>query len=146
MLQRLTCSSTLAARDWGVSCGFTGTIACARMGPVSYCSSTKCTVAPDHLAPEAITALCTLAPYKPFPPNAGSRPGWMFSMAFLYSRTKAAGTSCNQSRALLQCTISAEHAAHFHCVDCGMLQCIKSVGTDVHKCMQRKACEPTPTL
>ena len=73
--QRLTCSSTLAARVCGVSCGLTGTIACARMGPVSYCSSTKCTVAPDHLAPEAITALCTLDPYKPFPPKAGSRPG-----------------------------------------------------------------------
>ena len=69
------------------------------MGPVSYSSSTKCTVAPEKRAPEAITALCTLNPYNPLPPKAGNRPGWMFSMASLYSLTRAAGINCRRHEA-----------------------------------------------
>lgn len=48
---------TRAATSWGPSPGRTGTERCARMGPVSYSSSTKCTVAPLKRAPLATTAL-----------------------------------------------------------------------------------------
>jgi hypothetical protein len=33
----------------GLSVGYTATQRCARMGPVSYSSSTKCTVGPENL-------------------------------------------------------------------------------------------------
>jgi hypothetical protein len=56
-----------------------------------------------HLAPELMTAACTRSPYSPLPPNDGSSPGWMLSMARLYADTSSAGMSCKhhsgQSRA-----------------------------------------------
>lgn len=44
-----TCSSTRAASCAGESVGYTGTTRWASMGPVSYSSSTKCTVGPEKL-------------------------------------------------------------------------------------------------
>ena len=80
-----SCSSTRAARVSGVSPGSTGTSVCATTGPRSYSSSTRCTVTPDTLSPEARTALCTRSPYMPRPPNLGSSAGCTFSMRLRYA-------------------------------------------------------------
>ena len=45
------------------------------------------------LAPDATTAACTFSPYMPLPPNDGSSPGWMLSMARGYADTNMAGIS-----------------------------------------------------
>ena len=55
-VRMLTCTRTRAARAAGVSSGSTGTARCASTGPVSYASSTKCTVAPLNATPLARTA------------------------------------------------------------------------------------------
>lgn len=57
-----TCSSTRAASCLGVSVGYTGTTRCARMGPVSYSASTKCTVGPEYLQTDMCTASSSPAP------------------------------------------------------------------------------------
>eukprot|EP00955_Chlamydomonas_euryale_P078675 363192-Chlamydomonas_euryale.AAC.18 len=68
-------------------------LTCARIAPSSNSSFTKCTVGPLKRAPLAMTARCTLEPYIPGPPNDGSSPGWMLSIALGYAATRDAGMS-----------------------------------------------------
>src|SRR4051794_29667652 len=86
-------SSTRAASPSAVSPGSTGTRIWARTDPWSYTSSTRCTVAPLSVAPLARTASCTLAPNIPFPPKAGRRAGWIFTIRPRYAAMTSAGTS-----------------------------------------------------
>ncbi|OGT95079.1 MAG: hypothetical protein A3I79_01450 [Gemmatimonadetes bacterium RIFCSPLOWO2_02_FULL_71_11] len=75
-----------------MSPGCTGTGHCATMRPWSYCSSTRCTVAPLNRAPLASTASCTRRPYMPGPPKAGNSAGWMLSIRSRKAATTASGT------------------------------------------------------
>ena len=60
----------------------------------TFINTLKCWSLPVYLAPEAMTALCTRWPYRPLPPNAGSKPGWMFKIARGKRCTSSTDTSC----------------------------------------------------
>src|SRR6266498_3767272 len=90
---RCSASKTRAASLSGVSPGSIRTRSCAMIAPRSKTSSTKCTVAPDAVAPLASTASCTRWPYIPGPPKSGSRAGWMLIIRPRNRATTDAGTS-----------------------------------------------------
>ena len=59
---RRSTSCTRAASVSGVSSSRTGTASCRMIGPWSYSSSAKCTVAPVSFTPDSSTASCTRCP------------------------------------------------------------------------------------